>query len=498
MKKLTLLLGALVAQVAFSQTTIKFEKKAEKPANGLFDGASVLGEVGGKKAVFVLGKHQTTWEDTAELYVLENGVFTKTNDIFQGVNGGDARFVDIDNDGDQDIVYIGGRHGEPNKSFFKIYKNENGAFVEQSQSLPALSRASMDVGDYDNDGDMDLIVSGYTNNPNNINERKAVLYNNHNGSFTDSGVVFPFTWTDKYDGTVSNRQLALGNGNVKFKDINGDGKLDVFAVGEDESEQMLRVFIQQENGTFVNANGIDSYGYQNANVSFGDLDGDGVDDAFIVGKKTFGTSWRDRTTDPYAHIYLNKNGKFEKLEGEDDEMFRGLVNDNARNTCVVEDFNGDGKKDIAYVGTDKGQTKSYLLVYENKGNGVFEEASSIEDINWDGSLLALDIDDDGDLDLFVTSEEYGGTILENKSENLSNKEVVKVENIALYPNPVVDTFAIKGVEKVSQVNVYDMSGRLVKSFAGQAQYNIANLSKGKYVVVVKSDKGLKSFSIVKK
>ena len=75
--------------------------------------------------------------------------------IFCSVDWGD-----YDNDGDLDILITGETYsGEDSK----IYKNNgDGTFTEQTGiSLTGVSYSSAAWGDYDNDGDLDIVLSGY-------------------------------------------------------------------------------------------------------------------------------------------------------------------------------------------------------------------------------------------------------------------------------------------------------------------------------------------------
>ena len=77
-----------------------------------------------------------------------------------------------------------------------------------------------------------------------------------------------------------------------------------------------------------------------------------------------------------------------------------------------------------------------------------------------------------------------------------NKSQVKV-----YPNPVVDVLNIEAASKVSAVQVFDLTGKLVSSHALNAVKNQVNLSKltpGVYVVNIQTESGTQSVKIVKK
>jgi tetratricopeptide (TPR) repeat protein len=79
--------------------------------------------------------------------------------------------------------------------------------------------------------------------------------------------------------------------------------------------------------------------------------------------------------------------------------------------CAVGDYDNDGQPDLAVALSDR------VLLYHNLGNGKFSEATKtagIQPLNNPAGLTFVDIDHDGDLDLFVT----GSSIAYGKSPNV--------------------------------------------------------------------------------
>ncbi len=76
-----------------------------------------------------------------------------------------------------------------------------------------------------------------------------------------------------------------------------------------------------------------------------------------------------------------------------------------------------------------------------------------------------------------------------------------LQNLNVYPNPVLDVLNIDSDSKVSGVTVYDLTGKAVSSHTMAAQKNQINLSKlspGVYVVTVQTEAGSKTVKILKK
>lgn len=62
----------------------------------------------------------------------------------------------------------------------------------------------------------------------------------------------------------------------------------------------------------------------------------------------------------------------------------------------------------------------------------------------------------------------------------------------LFPNPVVDILKIdlQGKAEVQKVRIYTMLGTLTKEEKGIAQLDISSLSKGIYLIEIKTNKGV--------
>src|SRR5207249_3790180 len=98
-----------------------------------------------------------------------------------GVSGGAVAWGDYNGDGYLDFALTGrtslGR-------VTRIYRNNgNGTFAGIDGNIPGLESSRLAWGDYDNDGDLDLFVTGYTGS-----DYFARIYRNDGADkFTDSG-----------------------------------------------------------------------------------------------------------------------------------------------------------------------------------------------------------------------------------------------------------------------------------------------------------------------
>ncbi|MCX7722708.1 MAG: FG-GAP-like repeat-containing protein, partial [Verrucomicrobiae bacterium] len=154
-----------------------------------------------------------------------NGVFTEVVTPFPGITYCALAFGDMDNDGDLDIAMAGTATNFAPMT--RIYRNiGNGVFTNLSVDLLGVAFASVAWGDFDNDGFADLVVSGSTNSSS-YNRGAAVtrIYrNNHGVSFTDIGGTLPgvlaqnTTWGD-YDNDgdldlLAGARLVRNNWNI--------------------------------------------------------------------------------------------------------------------------------------------------------------------------------------------------------------------------------------------------------------------------------------------
>ena len=77
-------------------------------------------------------------------------------------------------------------------------------------------------------------------------------------------------------------------------------------------------------------------------------------------------------------------------------------------------------------------------------------------------------------------------------------ETVDNSNLSIYPNPVKDVLTINYDKTISQVDVYDVNGKLVKTFTTVSDnINVSELSKGVYMLNMQTEDGLIVKSIVK-
>ena len=112
--------------------------------------------------------------DATTLTLLNNSItLTRKTDPFLGLSKGAVSWGDYDNDGDKDVVIMG--QSSSSGAVTKLYKNDNGNFVDTNTTLKKLYDGDLSWVDLNKDGNIDIVASGYNGTPqtriyiNNIN-----------------------------------------------------------------------------------------------------------------------------------------------------------------------------------------------------------------------------------------------------------------------------------------------------------------------------------------
>jgi hypothetical protein len=277
-----------------------------------------------------------------------------------GVSHSAVAWGDYNNDNKPDILLTG---QTSTTAVSKVYCNCSGAFVDIGAGLPGVSDSSVAWGDYDNDGRQDILLAGYTG----VDSITQVYHNNGNGTFTNRGFNLPglrngtAAWGD-YDNDGRLDILLTGSGITKiyrnmgsgFTDINAgpivglshgaaawgdynaDGKLDIALTGETTKPVVTAtVYRNMGGGVFSDTN----------NAA---LDGSGV---------LWGAAWGDYDNDGDMDLLLNggvesPSLKVYRYDGSDYFTLAAdaglpVITDGS---FAWGDFNGDTLLDIALTG----------------------------------------------------------------------------------------------------------------------------------------------------
>ena len=287
-------------------------------------------------------------------------------------DGGDSRsvnWVDYDRDGDLDLFVSNGKNGGQNNFFYK--NNGNGAFTKidslviNQDNSPSVGAS---FGDFDNDGYPDLFVSTWYN-------KKNFLYkNNGDGSFTQlssSTVMADFTYSET--GT--------------WGDYNKDGSLDLYVTNSAGNTRNL-LYTNNGDGSFTKQpqTGFLTDQYFSRNADFIEYNGDFLPDLFVVNEGS-----------QNENLYTNLgNGSFSRTGN-----VPLLNNGGSSISSNYEDIDNDGDMDFFISNAEGGRNWMFL----NDGNSNFTKVAEPfnSDVANSFSSVFGDIDNDGDLDLFVSN-----------------------------------------------------------------------------------------------
>jgi len=336
--------------------------------------------------------------------------------------GGVALF-DYDNDGLLDIFFTNGAAipslEKTDGSFSNrlFHNNGDGTFtdVTAKSGLGGMGYSmGVTAGDYDNDGFVDLYVTGVNHN--------QLFHNNGDGTFTDvtakagvAGIVpgvgktwsVTAGWFDyNNDGRLDLLVVNYLNYDVKTAALCHVGTVATYCSPSDFPALPNILYRNNGDGTFTDvstASHIAQYPGKGMGVAFADYDGDGFTDIFI-------------SNDTYPNLLLHNNG-----DGTftDVAVTAGVAYNETGKTVAgmgadFRDLDNDGRPDIFHTA----MFGDSFPLYRNLGGGQFEDdtsssgltAATVRSTAW--GTGAFDFDNDGLKDLFTAN----AAILDNSEQ----------------------------------------------------------------------------------
>ncbi|MCP4712192.1 MAG: hypothetical protein GY869_26515, partial [Planctomycetes bacterium] len=140
-----------------------------------------------------------------------------------GVRYSSAAWGDYDNDGHLDILLTGRDSGNDRVS--KIYRNTGGDFEDSGIDLPGVYYSSVAWGDYDNDGDLDILLTG--EHYDSGYQRISKIYRNTGPGFEDSGIDLP----------------GVRYSSAAWGDYDNDGHLDILLTGWSDNGKISKIYV---------------------------------------------------------------------------------------------------------------------------------------------------------------------------------------------------------------------------------------------------------------
>lgn len=336
--------------------------------------------------------------------------------------GGGVAMFDYNNDGHLDLFFVNGAQiqdpmppgAAPDKSnprfWNRLYRNDgDGTFTDVTESAGVKGHSygmGVAVGDYDNDGNADLLVTNLDGN--------ILYHNNGDGTFTD----------------VTAKAGVAGSGwctGACFVDYDRDGRLDLIVTRYVEwnfasnvycgSHQpgyraychpdqfnaiSYLVYHNNGNGTFTDVSkqcGIAASPGKGLGIAINDFDRDGWPDIFVANDSFPEQLFRNNHDGTFSEVALEAGLAYD----QNGRVFAGMGADFA-------DYNNDGWPDVfvnalanqkyALFRNDKGKFED---VVDSTGLGAITMSHSGWGAKW------IDYDNDGWLDLFVAQ----GHVMDN-------------------------------------------------------------------------------------
>jgi hypothetical protein len=365
-------------------------------------------------------------------FVLKNSVTPERYSI-ETMTGGVALF-DYNNDGLLDMFFT---NGATIPSFEKkdpaywnrLYRNNGDGTFSDVTAAAGLAGVgySMGVaaGDYDNDGFVDLYVTGF--------DRNQLFHNNGDGTFTD------VTARAGVGGTLpgGGKAWSVTSG---WLDYNHDGKLDLFVVNylnykldsaahcvvnklpaycapNDFQGTPDILYRNNGDGTFTDVSvesHLSQYIGKGMGVAFADYDGDGFEDIFV-----------SNDTFPNYLFHNNGDGTFTDVAA----IAQVAYTDNGKTVAGMgadfRDLNNDGLPDIFHTA----MFGDSFPLYENAGAGQFADVTTKAGLTSETSTVTAwgtgiyDFDNDGNKDIFTANAAIldNAMAIEHRPYPLANK-----------------------------------------------------------------------------
>ncbi|MEL6558887.1 MAG: VCBS repeat-containing protein [Bacteroidota bacterium] len=324
-----------------------------------------------------------------------------------------AEWSDLDNNGFVDLLVSG--QTDIGADYFNVFLNiGDGSFTASSAGISTLANMQFGLADLNHDGFIDLFVSGEDG----AGQANTTYYaNDGDGSFTGSvtGLV------------------QLKDGDFALKDFDQDGDIDLIYSGRDDSSNRQTVAYRNENGELINET-ISLPGLANGAIKAADFNGDGLADVLLSG---IGNA-ANRVTE----VYLN----------EGNWNFSASANSfiaTAFNQIAVSDIDLNGSLDFVMTGISDSGFQS--LYYSNE-NGVFSLSNIGLTAFASGQVGIADFNGDQYPDILIGGSTSGG-LFEN--QYLRSDGLTGFDNRVSPLDQITNgSYAVADFNKDSYVDVY--------------------------------------------
>lgn len=332
---------------------------------------------------------------------LGNEKFTEELTDISMLSLSSAVFVDYDNDGNLDLLVAGSLDGTPQSAITELYHNSGAPNYEfilvEDVEFPGVSAESGDNGtrileavDYNNDGWMDLFVNGNAGGVWDVSgdNRVVALYKNNKGVFE--------LQTTPVDGRENFRSVS--GGSLHCGDVNNDGFMDLIVTGYNDEEGVKSVtdlYLNNGAGGFSKwaASQPTFTGHNQGETFFVDVNNDGWLDIIEIGRD-INNGWAN-----FAKLYINnKDNTFTTINDDVTNLLGGSA------SVAAGDINNDGWNDLLVCGWGPNST----LFYNNGDNSFTQVAVPDVARARAGCANFVDFNKDNNLDMTIFGYRDGG------------------------------------------------------------------------------------------